>query len=361
MPVTSVGDRQSTCVNVGNDATTLSASATVLLMTAAQPPDLIFTPSALSTLRERFDVIELDDDSPGGRFDQLLPEAFAVVGQPALPVERLRRATRLRALLNIEGNFFPNVDYETCFREGIHVLGCGPAYADAVAEYSLGLALDLARGISREDRAFRAGTEHYLGAAAADAIHLRGSEIGLIGYGNLGRALHRLIVPFGATVRIYDPWLPSSVIEQAGALCAPLPDLLQASGIVFVLATTTAESRELLDRSAVSQLRAGARLILVSRAAVFDLDAVLDRVTAGDLLAAIDVWPEEPMPVSHRARSLDGLVLSAHRAGATPAALTSIGDMVLDDLTLIRRGLPPVTMQGAARELVGRYQNRPAT
>lgn len=78
-------------------------------------------------------------------------------------------------------------------------------------------------------------------------------------------------------------------------------------------------------------------------------------------MAAIDVWPQELMPPTHRARLMPGLVLSAHRAGATPAALTSIGDMVLDDLTLIHRGLPPVRMQIAARELVGRYQKRRAT
>ena len=53
-------------------------------------------------------------------------------------------------------------------------------------------------------------------------------------------------------------------------------------------------------------------------------------------------------------------MLSAHRAGGIPAAFSQIGDMVVDDLTLIAAGLPPVRMQAAARELVGRYRNRPA-
>ncbi|WP_405623530.1 hypothetical protein [Streptomyces sp. NBC_00076] len=54
-------------------------------------------------------------------------------------------------------------------------------------------------------------------------------------------------------------------------------------------------------------------------------------------------------------------MLSAHRAGGIPEAFQSIGDMVLDDLTLLAQGLPPVRMQTAARELVGRYRNRPVT
>ena len=102
-----------------------------------------------------------------------------------------------------------------------------------------------------------------------------------LSYGNLGRALHRLLVPFSATLRTHDPWLPGSVIEASGATAVSLVELLDASAIVFVLATVTADSRELLDRRAVSQIRMGARLILVSRAAVFDLDAVLDRVRRG--------------------------------------------------------------------------------
>ena len=93
----------------------------------------------------------------------------------------------------------------------------------------------------------------------------------------------------------------------------------------------------------------------------FDVDAVLDRVAAGRILAAIDVWPQEPMPADSLARTLDGLVLSPHRAGGIPQAFLEIGDMVLDDLDQVRRGLPPVRMQPAARELVGRYRNRPVS
>ena len=160
----------------------------------AQTVERIFTTEALEALRAAYEVHVLDEE-PGveERFDALLPRAFAVVGQPDLPTDRLARATELRALLNVEGNFLPNVDYATCFARGIHVLACGPAYATAVAEYALGLALDLARGICREDRAFRAGRERYVSASTADSILLTGATVGLVGFGNLGRALHRLL------------------------------------------------------------------------------------------------------------------------------------------------------------------------
>ena len=193
----------------------------VVLHTAPQPVDRIFTTAALTALNDRFRVVDLGTaDDPDRRLDELLPEAFAIVGQPDLPTERIAEASQLRALLNVEGNFYPNVDYAACFDRGIHVLGCGPAYAQAVAEYALGLALDLARGISREDRAFRAGRERYLGAGNADAVLLRHADVGFIGFGNLGRALRPLLAPFNPTIRVYDPWLPAAVLREAEVIPA---------------------------------------------------------------------------------------------------------------------------------------------
>jgi len=331
----------------------------VLLRTTPSPVDRLFSPAALAELSARFRVVELGPDDEG-LLDDLLPNTFAIIGQPDLPAERLARALDLRALLNIEGNFYPNVDYPSCFARGVRVLGCGPAYAQAVAEYALGLAIDLARGISREDRAFRAGRERYLGDGNADAILLRHSEIGFIGYGNLGRALRPLLAPFAPRIRVYDPWLPSAALHEADLLPASLEETLTASRILFILAAVTSENQHLLEAQQLALLPAGARVILVSRAAVVDFEALYDRVEQGELLAAIDVWPSEPTPPDDRSRGLQGLVLSAHRAGGIPAAFRQIGDMVLDDLTLIKAGLPPVRMQAAAPELVGRYRNRPA-
>jgi phosphoglycerate dehydrogenase-like enzyme len=147
----------------------------------------------------------------------------------------------------------------------VRVLGSGPAYADAVAEFALGLALDLARGISREDRAFRAGTEQYVTGRTADSVLLRHADVGLVGFGNLGRSLLRLLDGFRPTVRVHDPWLPASVLREQGVQPASLADTLSSSTFVFVLATVTEQSRHLLGPAELDLLQPGARLVLVSR------------------------------------------------------------------------------------------------
>lgn len=75
----------------------------VILQADPHPKERIFTPDALARLDDRFTVVEPDSEEA---FDKALPDAFAVVGQPDLPAERLARAGELRALLNVEGNFF---------------------------------------------------------------------------------------------------------------------------------------------------------------------------------------------------------------------------------------------------------------
>ena len=112
----------------------------VVLAPAPQRTERIFTRATLSALEDAFEVVHVGADDPPEILERCLPDAFAIVGQPPLGLERLDRAPRLRALLNVEGNFYPNVDYETCYQRGSYVRGCGPAYAQAVAEFALGLA-----------------------------------------------------------------------------------------------------------------------------------------------------------------------------------------------------------------------------
>ena len=198
----------------------------VLLRPAPQTIERIFTDDALRRLNERYTVIDGEADPSEEAIEACLPEVIAIIGQPDLPRERLERAPKLRGILNVEGNFFQNVDYDAAFERGVNVVACMPTYAQAVAEFSLGLAIDLARGISREDRAFREGREGYVFNSTQDSILLRGSEMGILGYGNIGRKLLPLLEPFRpSVVRCYDPWLPDAVIREAGMVPASLEEI----------------------------------------------------------------------------------------------------------------------------------------
>jgi phosphoglycerate dehydrogenase-like enzyme len=309
---------------------------------------------ALGTL-----VVHEDGPMPDALVDAHLPEAVAILGQTAMPAERLERAPRLKAIVNVEGNFLPHVDYAACLDRGVHVLNASPAFALPVAEAALGMAIDLARGISPADRAMRAGTEAYGLDGNADAFLLTGSPVGIVGYGDLGRALHRLLAPFACPVKVHDPWLPELVIRRAGAQPAALDDLLATSRVIFVFASATADNEGFLGRAQLERIRPGSVFLLMSRANVVDFGALTDLVAAGRFRAATDVFPQEPVSPDDPVRALEGMLLSPHRAGGMPEAFLEIGRLAVADLELILNGLPPVACKRAERETVGRMRSRP--
>ncbi len=318
-------------------------------------------------MRERFErlgrVVGMAESQTGklaaALVEATLADAVAIVGQTDLDAARLARAPKLKAIINVEGNFAQNVDYAECFRRGIQVLAIAPVFAHAVAEMALGMALDLARGITRADRQMRVGQEQYGLAGARDCFMLRGAVMSFIGCGNLGRALLPLLAPFRPRVLIHDPWLPDGLIRELGGEPASLEAALSEPRVIFALAGVTEENRGLLGRARLETIKRDAVFLLLSRAGLVDFDALLDLVAAGRFRAATDVFPEEPAPADSRARQVDGLLLSAHRAGALPTTLAAIGEMVVDDLGLILRGLPPQRLQPARAETVTRWRNPP--
>jgi phosphoglycerate dehydrogenase-like enzyme len=322
--------------------------------------DQIFTPADRKRL-EMLGQVRWHDGPPlvDDEVEPLLPEAIAVIGQTALPAERLERAPNLRAVLNVEGNFLPNIDYEECFRRGIQVLCIAPVFAQPVAEMALGLALAAARQIPAGDAAIRAGTEELLGTDLGEVFLLRGKTFGLVGCGNLGRALLPLLRPFGGQIVAHDPWLQDATLRELGVEPVGLGELFERSRVVFVLSAVTTENAQAIGREQLDLLRDGSVVVLASRAAVVDWDALLDVAASGRIRVAADVFPVEPIPADERARATPNTVLSAHRAGSVPEIWPTVGTMVVDDLEWILRGLPPRRLQRADRETVGRYRSKP--
>ncbi len=97
----------------------------------------------------------------------------------------------------------------------------------------------------------------------------------------------------------------------------------------------------------------------LSRAGVVDFAALMASVKSGHILAASDVFPEEPLAKDHPVRTLPGFLRSAHRAGALDVAFKRMGDMVLEDMDLVDRGLPPLRSKRAERETVSRMRSKP--
>jgi phosphoglycerate dehydrogenase-like enzyme len=293
------------------------------------------------------------------RFESHLPEMELLVGQSDMPKDRLDRAPKLRAIINVETNFLQNVDYETCFERGVHVLAPGSAFAKPVAEMALGLAIDLCRGVTTADRAMRAGKEKWLLAGAEGCFSLYGARVGLIGFGDLARAFTPLLAPFGCPIKAYDPWVSDHFMAGSGVAAASLGDVLRTSQVIVVFAAVTSENQGFLGKREFEMIEPGSIFLLMSRAGVVDFPEFLRQVESGRFRAATDVFPVEPAPPDDPSRKVEGLLLSPHRAGAMTDSLFEIGRQTVADADLILRGLPPLSCRRAQRETVARSRSKP--
>lgn len=323
--------------------------------------DLIFTRDALERLRSKYEIVEADPENIAGLGDAILGRARYIIGQPPLSRETLDRMPQLRCILNVESNLMNNMPYDLVFQRGIHVVTTGQVFAEPVAEIGLGFALAIARGIVDADVDFREGRELWGGDGNIGARQISGSDIGIVGFGDLGKALNRVLSGFRAKIKVFDPWMPRSILEDNGVTPATLEEVLTTSDFLFVVAAVTSENKGFLGAEAFAGMRKGAAFILLSRADVVDFDALMAAVASGHIVAASDVYPEEPLAKDHPVRSLKGFLRSAHRAGALDSAFKKMGDMVLEDMDLMDRGLPPMRCKRAERETVSRMRSKPVT
>jgi phosphoglycerate dehydrogenase-like enzyme len=308
---------------------------------------------------ERLGRVIWHDGSPASaeHIDRHLPHAIALIGQSPLDHARLARASRLRAVFNVESNFLPNIDYAECHRRGIPVLSTAPVYARPVAEMVLGMAISLARRIHEADSALRGGTEFK--GDNHDSFLLHGKPLAIVGFGNVGRVLLPLLRPFSREILVHDPWVLPAVFRDLDVIPASLDECFARARVVFVLAANTSENTGQIGQRLFGSMQKGSVVILASRAEIVNFPDLLAAAASGQIRAGIDVWPEEPVPPNEAGRSTPNTLIQAHRAGSVPEIQALIGEMVVDDLEAILSGLPPQRCQRAVPETVGRLRSKP--
>ncbi|TMH92536.1 MAG: hydroxyacid dehydrogenase [Betaproteobacteria bacterium] len=230
--------------------------------------------------------------------------------QSPAPAEIFQRLPKLVAFLRCAIDI-RNIDVTAASKAGVLVTQASAGFVTAVAEMVLGFMVDLSRGITRSTMDYRAGRV----PKAAMGKELRGSTLGVIGYGAIGKEVSRMGKALGMRVLLNDPYVKD--IQQVS-----FDGLLQQSDYVVPLAVATAETENLMNADAFAKMKQGAFFINVSRGNLVDehsLEAALD---AGRLAGcAMDVGrAPDQMPTPRLAGRRD-VIATPHAAGLTPAAI----------------------------------------
>ena len=232
-----------------------------------------------------------------------------------------------------------NIDVEAASRNGILVTHATPGFMASVAEIGVGFMVDLARGISRSVGEYRSGRE----AEPRTGRQLKGSTLGLIGYGAISEALAPVAIALGMQVLVSDPY---KRVERPGLTQTSLEELLGASDFVVCLAVATDETENLMDARAFGLMRRGAFFVNLSRGNLVDEAALEAALESGHLAgAALDVGRAPDQKPSLRLASRPDVIATPHIAGLTPDA---IEHQAFDTVEQVRALLAGKVPPGAA-------------
>ena len=224
------------------------------------------------------------------------------------------------------------VELDAATRRGITVFNAPFSNTRSVAELVLAEAILLLRGVPSKNAAAHRGEWQ---KTAANAFEIRGKNLGIIGYGNIGMQLGVIAEGLGMQVQFYDTRnkLPLGNARQVPSL----NQLLAGSDVVSLHVPESPATQNLIGAAQLAQMPAGSILINASRGTVVDIDALADALQSGALGGAgVDVFPVEPRSNDDEfmspLRRFDNTFLTPHIGGSTTEAQENIGMEVAEKL-----------------------------
>ena len=283
-----------------------------------------------------------------------LVDADVVVVAPSFSCFKalLTPAPRLRAIVSpiigIEG-----IDIEAATDLGIIVAnGHIHENTESVAEATILLMLAALYDLHGTEAVLRNNLPR---PARMTARMLQGKTVGLIGFGQIARAMTLRLAGWGVIMQAYARRLPSDA--PAGIRFVDLDTLMSTSDVVCVLATLNNESRGLLDAQRLSLLKRGAVLVNTARGPIIDEAALCEIAKErSDLRLALDTFAVEPLHPTSPLRAIPNAILTPHMVGHTQEALSAMPDMAVENVTRILAGELPVFVCNPT--VVGRWKAR---
>ncbi len=224
---------------------------------------------------------------------------------------------------------------------GVTVCSAVHLNARPVAEFTLGLILTSMKNVFSLNREMQ---KHGRDAWSRDKAHFPGgyyqTSIGLLGYGRVTQALLTLLEAFDFHVYLNDPHLSRGDIEALGVRPAEQNWIMANCDVVSLHHGNTPENRHMLNRENLALLKSGARFINTARGQLVDEDALVERLSRGDITAFLDVSYPEPPAEGHPFYKLPNCILSPHIAGSVGREVQRMGDYCLAELERWLRGEP---------------------
>ena len=238
-----------------------------------------------------------------------------------------------------------NIDLAAAQAHGVTVVNTPGRNASAVAEFTIGAILAETRNITRGHDGLRKG-EYRGDLYRADMAGNELSEmtVGVIGYGSVGSRVVRLLRAFGCRILVYDPYVQLDQADAAdGVGLVSLAELLAESDVVTLHPRVTEETRQMIDRKALSAMKRDAVIVNTARGPLMDYDALYEALASGHLRGAmLETFAIEPTPPDWPLLKLSNVTLTPHIAGASLKTVSIAAAKAADEVRRWLANEPPL-------------------
>lgn len=259
-----------------------------------------------------------------------------ISGTERLSSRVLDACPRLR-VISKHGVGTENIDLAHARRRGIPVAIATGAINDSVADHTWALLLALARQVVASHNDIAAGGwQRFVG------LELSGQTLGIIGFGQIGKAVCRRAAGFGVKIAAHDVYHDEAFAREHGVEYLERDALLARSDFVSLHCNVTPENRGLVDAAFLARMKRTALLINASRGELVDEAALAAALRAGTIAgAATDVFQQEP-PKGNPLVGAPHFIATAHLAGQTAAGLRKMGEITAENALRVLQGGAPL-------------------
>lgn len=261
-----------------------------------------------------------------------------------LSAPMLARMPRLRLVAVSRGGPV-NVDVAAARERGIRVVNAPGRNASAVAEFTVGAILAQTRRITAGHESLRAGAwRGDLYRADLTGRELSELTVAVIGYGQIGTRLVKLLKPFGCPILVCDPYAQIAAADRAdGVEQVGLDEALERADLVTLHARVTAETTGFIGAPQLARMRPGAVLVNTARGPLVDYAALHDALVSGHLGGAVlETFAVEPVPPDWPLLQLPNVTLTPHIAGASVKTITVAAEAAAEEVRRYIAGEPPL-------------------
>jgi len=287
------------------------------------------SPATLAILQKEpgWNCVTADKISGPEALHAELADADALIVRSAVQADAalLAAAPKLR-IIGRAGVGVDNIDAAEATRRGIVVMNTPGANAVAVAEFTLGLMIAMARDIPRANATMHAGKWD---KKSLQGSELRGKTLGIVGCGRIGLEVARRANAFGMTVLGYDPFVAPVIARENNVTLVPIDEIFSNSDFLSLHVGLTPQTEGMINQTSLAIMKKGVRIINCARGELIVDEALAEAVKSGKVAgAALDVFRHEPLhksPTPSPYIGLDNVLLSPHIAGSTDEAQEAIG------------------------------------